>query len=241
MGDGRVRQRRVYEDVERALEKEIREGRFKEGDQLPAERRLMDQFSVGRPAVREALFVLQKKGLIAIGNGERARVTRPTPSVLVAELHSAARHLLTQPEGIRHFQEARTTFEAGMARAAALKATEEDIEQLAQALAENARAIGDMAEFERSDVAFHYALALVARNPIFTSVHEAVVGWLTGQRTGALKNPGADKIAFGFHDRIFHAVKMRDAAGAEAIMRAHLENVSAQFWASFDGDAAAGG
>jgi len=231
--DTRVRRRRLYEEVEARLEQDIREGRLKEGDLLPPERGLMERFGVGRPAIREALFALQKKGLVAVGSGERTRVTRPTPSVVVAELRGTAQHLLSEPEGVRHFQEVRTCFEAGMARAAALKATDEDVQRLREALAANRAAIGDRAEFERTDVAFHFALAVVTRNPVFTSIHEAVVGWLTGQRTRALMAQDYDKVAYDFHERICNAVAMRDAAAAEAIMRAHLENVASQFWRSY--------
>src|SRR5689334_21075887 len=121
-----VRRRRLYEDVASGLEAMIREGALATGDALPSERELTVQFGVGRTAVREALFHLQKMGVIELKSGERARVTRPTPEVVVESLAGAARHMLTEPDGVRKFQDARTFFEIGLARHAAKHATESD-------------------------------------------------------------------------------------------------------------------
>src|SRR5215471_18628149 len=131
---GAIRRRRLYEEVAGRLEGMIQEGHYSPGDQLPSERELMKQFGVGRPAVREALFALQKMGLVAVSSGERARVTRPTPKVVVESLSGAARHLLAAPDGVRHFQEARSFFEIGLARHAATHASDADIAELKAAL-----------------------------------------------------------------------------------------------------------
>ena len=56
----RVERKTLSEQVAEQLEAEILEGRLGENDQLPSERELMEQFGVGRPAVREALFYLQQ-------------------------------------------------------------------------------------------------------------------------------------------------------------------------------------
>ncbi len=118
-----IRRRKLYEEVAGRLESQIHEGHYNPGDQLPSERELMLMYGVGRPAIREALFSLQRMGLVAINSGERARVTRPTPQVMFETLSGAARHLLAGADGIRHFQEVRTFFEVGLARHAAEHAT----------------------------------------------------------------------------------------------------------------------
>ena len=51
--------------------------RVRSGGRLPSEKELMERFGVGRPAVREALFILQQQGLVEIASGARARVTAP--------------------------------------------------------------------------------------------------------------------------------------------------------------------
>ena len=233
---GAIRRRRLYEEVAGRLESMIHERRYLPGDQLPSERDLMKQFGVGRPAVREALFALQKMGLVAVSSGERARVTRPTPKVVVESLSGAARHLLAAPDGVRHFQEARRFFEIGLARHAATHASDTEIAELKAALDANRLALDDIHAFERTDVAFHYVLALIPRNPMFTAIHEAMVAWLTEQRTITLRQPGQKFIAYRAHEAIYEAIAARDPDGAERVIREHLDQVSETYWKIQEGE-----
>jgi GntR family transcriptional regulator, sialic acid-inducible nan operon repressor len=225
-----VRRRKLYEDVAGQLESQIHEGRYRPGDQLPSERELMQMFGVGRPAVREALSAMQRMGLVAINSGERARVTRPTPRVMFESLAGPVRQLLAAPEGIRHFQEARTFFEVGLARHAAEHATAAEVNQLREALAANESAIDNIIAFERTDVAFHYVLAVIPRNPIYTAIHEAIAAWLTEQRHVTLQRAGQNEIAYTAHRAVFEAIAARDPDRAEKVMRGHMEQVTKTYW-----------
>ena len=190
----------------------------------------MERFGVGRPSVREALFSLQKMGLVAISSGERARVTKPTPETVLNGLTGTVRHMLTDAQGVRHLQEARLFFEIGLARDAALHAADEDIARLEKALAENRQTLGDMEAIERTDVTFHYVLAEIPRNPVLVAIHEAVVGWLTEQRNTSLRNAGVAENAYEWHAKIFCAVAEHDIDAAEQAMRGHLNGVSQHYW-----------
>lgn len=225
-----IRRRRLYEEVAAHLERLIREEVLKEGDVLPSERELMEQFGVGRPAIREALLSLQKAGLVQVTNGERARVTRPDAQHLIHELSAAARVFLSRSDGVRHFQEARLVLEVALARQAAMEATPEDIARIGGALERNRRDLGDLEAFEKSDVAFHYEIVLVARNPLFNGVHQAMVRWLTEQRSVSLKAGRAKSQAFAFHQRIYEAIAAREPDRAEAAMREHLKSVASFYW-----------
>jgi GntR family transcriptional repressor for pyruvate dehydrogenase complex len=225
-----IPRRRLSDEVKARLERMIHSGEYAPGDQLPSERDLMEHFGVGRPSVREALFSLQQLGLVTISSGERARVTLPTPERLLHGLDGAVHHLLATAEGERNFQDARLFFEVGLARHAASFGTPEDVRRLELALGANRRAMGDVDAFERTDVAFHYVLAEIPRNPVYLAIHEAVVAWLTRQRTLSLRNEGAARQAYNWHVRIFEAVVERDPDAAEAAMRDHLEGVAELYW-----------
>ncbi len=140
-----IKRRKLSHEVARKIEELILDRTYPPGGSLPSERELMRTFEVGRPSIREALFSLQKMGLVAVGNGERARVTSPTPQVLITELSGAARNFLATPDGMRHFQEARTQFEVVIAQLAARRSAAAGTEALARALAENEAALGDLA------------------------------------------------------------------------------------------------
>lgn len=227
-----IQRRRLYQEIADRLERLILSGELRVGDLLPSERALMERYGVGRPAVREALLSLERAGLIAVSGGERARVIRPTAAGMVAGLDSAVRHWLAEPSGVRHLQEARKLMEMGLARQAAEVASPDDIARLRAALAENAAARAHLPTFERTDVAFHYVIAEIARNPIFTAVFQAMTGWLTEQRATSLRLPGVAERAYASHARICEAIAARepDAAGQE--MRAHLDDVTALYWRS---------
>jgi GntR family transcriptional regulator, sialic acid-inducible nan operon repressor len=222
-----IQRRKLSEEAALRLEAMIRDGTFPQGTMLPPERELMKIFSVGRASIREALFALSRMGLLQLRNGERARVTTPTPETLINDLSGAARHFLAQPEGAGFFQEARALFEIGVARLAAQRATEEDVARLQRALDANTTARGDIGRFERTDVAFHYVLATITGNPIFTAVHDALVEWLTHQRTLTLGVAGAEERAHESHQRIFAAVAARDPEAAAKAMDRHLSEVAA--------------
>ncbi len=230
MGFPAIKRRRLYEDVASGLEQMIRDADFSPGDQLPSERDLMTRFGVGRPAVREALFHLQKMGVVEVRSGERARVTRPTPKVVVESLAGAARHLLAEPDGVRQFQNARAFFEIGLARYAAEHASEDDLQELAGALDANRLTIHDIARFERTDMAFHYVLAVIPRNPIFTALHSAIAEWLIEQRRITLSYPGQNEVAYRAHAEIYEAIAARDPDLSERVIRSHLDQVSDMYW-----------
>lgn len=228
MRGGQIKPRKLSDEVAHHLEQMIRDGEFAEADRLPSERDLMRHFGVGRPSVREALLHLSKMGLVEVRSGERARVTRPTPQFVIDALAGPARHMLTAPDGVRNFQHARIFFEVGLARNAALHATKEDIETFNEALEANRQSIGDLKRFERTDVDFHYALALMMRNPIFTAIHDALAEWLLEQRHTTLA-AGEDVKAYEAHRAIFEAVAARDPDRSERAMRDHLEYVARRY------------
>jgi GntR family transcriptional repressor for pyruvate dehydrogenase complex len=223
-----VRRRKLYEDVADQLERMIHDGEYAPRDQLPSERELMREFGVGRPAIREALFHLRKMGLVEIRSGERARVTEPTPKVVIDAVAGSARHMLAAAGGVENFQDARLFFEVGLARYAAKHATEDDVAGFRDALEANRQSIGDIKRFQRTDVAFHYVLAVIPRNPIFTAIHDALAEWLLEQRRTTLA-PGEDLKAYQAHRSIYEAVAARNPEGAEQAMIDHLQHVARRY------------
>jgi GntR family transcriptional regulator, sialic acid-inducible nan operon repressor len=232
-----IRRRKLYEEVMVRLEEMIQDGQLGVGDFLPSEREIMQQFGVGRPAVREALFALQRMGLVVVGTGERPRVSAPTPKTLLSELAGSARLLLSKPDGTRHFQRARALFECGLAEEAARVATEDDVRELKEALDLNEAALGDPTRFVRTDVQFHFVIALISRNPIYTALHEAIVEWLADQRSVVLRHQGVDHVAFRSHQLIFDAIAAHDSDKARETMREHLREISELYWKREDGGA----
>lgn len=220
-----VEKQKLSDQVAALLEREIVTGERKIGEQLPSERALMQLFGVGRPTIREALYSLQRKGLVGLRSGTRARVTEPTPDGIVNEISGAARHFLEQPRGQEFFQEARTFFEVGLVRFAAERASADDLRKLEDALAANRDALGNRERFKDTDIAFHYVLAEIPGNPIFPAIHNAMVQWLTDQRETTLQVPGQMDIAYKAHERICRAVASGSPDRSEKAMLRHLQQL----------------
>src|SRR5712672_2990800 len=202
-----LKRSRLFEQISGVLEQRIRDRELVAGAELPSERQLMAEFGVGLTAIREALFHLQQAGLVDLRAGSRARVTAPNAEVVMTSLSSSAKYLLSDDNGIHHFQDARALFETGLARDAARNATSKDVRHLSDALDANYKSIGDIRRFEDSDVAFHYAIATISKNPIYGVMHRAVSGCLVDQRRVTLSDPGKNRVAFDAPVAIFEAIK----------------------------------
>ena len=174
--------------------------------------------------------MLKRKGLLAARAGAAARVAKPTPQTMVSDFSGAARHLLRQPGGVRHLQHARALLEIGLAREVALHGADEDIAALARALEDNRLAIGDQAVFEKTDMMFHYTLAMIAHNPIFTSLNHALNEWLAEQRSISARAGTSQSEVYREHQAIHDAIARHDPIAAQAAMDAHLTTVSKNYW-----------
>ena len=228
-----VKRKKLSDMVEEELEFMIRRGEFVEGDQLPSERELMDFFHVGRPSVREALAALKRKGLVQISNGERARVSRPSADTVISELSGVARDFLTQPGGIKHFEQLRMFFESSLVRYAALHATDAQISKLAQALEANEQSLSDNMLFVRTDVMFHRVLASIPGNPLFLTIHHALLDWLIAMRVNLTEPEEAlrhNTRSYEQHVVLYDAIRRRDADGAERALQDHLSSVLAAYY-----------
>ena len=79
-------------------------------------------------------------------------------------------------------------------------------------------------------MAFHYAIATIPKNPIYTAMHQAIIEWLMEQRHITLSYPGQNRIAYEAHAAIFAAIAARDPERAAVVMREHLEQVARLYW-----------
>jgi DNA-binding FadR family transcriptional regulator len=218
--------RKRADEIAEHIERAISTGEFKEGDAMPSEKELADRFGVGRPSVRQALFTLQQQGLVEITSGARARVTAPSGKFLMGQMGTLISRLTSTGQGQEHMEQARLLLEAGVAWQAARVATDEDIRRFKTALSANAAAIGNIGAFIRTDVAFHAELATMTRNPVFISMYDALVGWLTDQRTTTINMPDADRLSVRDHTSIYEAVAARDPMRAFLEMTSHLRLIS---------------
>ncbi|CAN7690686.1 transcriptional regulator NanR [Pararhizobium sp. LjRoot238] len=225
--------RKLSDEVFDRLERMITSGELKPGDDMPSERVLMERFGVGRPAIREAMQSLANMGLVAISHGERAKVLELTAQSIFRQVNSTAKIMLSRSsDSLEHLKNARIFFERGMAREAAAKATERDVEELREILERQRRSLGKAEEFISADMQFHTRIAQISGNPIFVAVSEAMLAWLKEYHTDMLIWTGKEKLTLVEHEKIIDRLAAADADGAEVAMLGHLERSSALYMSS---------
>jgi GntR family transcriptional repressor for pyruvate dehydrogenase complex len=214
---------RLYEQIVQQIEASILKGELSEGSQLPAERDLAKQFGVSRTAVREAIKALQEKGLVDAFPGRGTFVTNGTSNSMRRSLDRIIKS--GETDGWAYLVEVREILEPEIAALAAIRATDQDIATMSDAVAVMDRAGRDSDAYIEADLDFHLALAEAAANPIVLSLIDSIVGLLREQRMRIFSIGGGPERGQHHHKRILDAINRRDVQGARTAMQAHLSQV----------------
>lgn len=227
--------------VER-LSEEISSGRLAPGQRLPTEQEMVLAMQVSRTVVREAVAALKARGLVTTRQGSGAFVAS----------EASRRSFKLDPELLRSLDsvvdvlELRLAVETEAAGLAAARASASGLRGVRDAHArfEAALARGDSGADE--DFACHMAIAGATGNPHFAEFlrflgtiviprrDPRVWDMTAGRREDYLGRIRAE------HVRIVDSILARDAEGARAAMRTHLQR-AAQRYRQFAGSAKGGG
>jgi DNA-binding FadR family transcriptional regulator len=173
----KAKQNRIFQDVVEQVQEAIISGRLKAGQQLPPERELKEQFNVSRGTLREALRVLEQKGLIEIKTGVAGgAIVRGVSTDQVTE--SLALLIRLKKVSLKDLAEFRLGMEGDVAAIAARRAGTEDVARL-KALLEKAQQqleAGPLEwdDFIRTDEEIHCAICEITANPLFILVLETL-------------------------------------------------------------------
>lgn len=226
-----VENRRLYRQIADQIAALIERGEYRPGERLPPERDLAKQLGVSRPSVREALIALEVEGYVEvrIGSGVYVLGARPV---------ARERGELPADSGPFELIKARWLIEAECAALAAKSATRAQVKAIADALEamEARRRQGEMPLEE--DRLFHLRIAEASGN----SALALVVKTLWDQRAGPLFRRLEDHYdtpqlwghASREHRAIVDAIARRDAAGARAAMRRHMDHAAKRFSTSWE-------
>ncbi len=168
-----AKQNRIFQDVVNQIEDAILDGRLEEGERLPPERELKEMMGTSRSTLREALRILEYKGLIEVrlGMGGGCVVKSVSTEQMSASLDLLIR---SQKVTLNHLAEFREQAEGAVVELAAERRTARDIRELEGLLEEAGKCVerGDPAadEFIRTDQKLHLAVARMSRNPVYVSV-----------------------------------------------------------------------
>jgi len=222
-------------DVLAALvRRQIVRGELRPGVLLPAEAELLETWNVGRPALREAMRILESESLIEVrrGNVGGALITMPTVTVAA---RSAA--IILQMEGtpLEDVYEARLALEPGAAYQAARRATPGTVVALGELLRCERAAVDDAVAWAAAAVGFHegvVAASGVRTLALFSDMlseiideHQAAVA--TAPTRDSSRNR---ELASRSHARLLELVEANDADGARQHWYDHIAETNARYF-----------
>jgi len=220
---------RPREQVEGQLRQAILTGALVDGERLPSEAMLAEQFHVSRPTVREALSVLKEQGLIVKSGGPKGG-----SFVRYVDHHSLDQAFAEQLSNTLEVGSVsaseliafRNMIEIPSARQAARNHSEMQLEQL-RSIIEREKGIS---VFDKDAPAlnseFHRCLAEASANRILQAVVSAVHR-LTHPMDLVNWTPEVGREGVRHHINIVRAVAERNPDAAESAMRAHLQFLEA--------------
>lgn len=226
-----ARPRRLYQDVARDIERMIRDGGYKLGTRLPAERELSKHLRVSRPSVREAIIALEVAGVVEVRLSSGVYVMMEGPDTAT----TLANFLAGDPgPGPYEMLEARRLVEAETAFRAASKATRAQLEEIAATVAAMRDDRGVVAyRGDAADRSFHTLIAQASGNSVLVAIVRDLtyarafpmwLRWVERTRTDAMHLLRCKE-----HDRIAACLLKRDAAGARRAMVRHIESIAQRF------------
>jgi DNA-binding FadR family transcriptional regulator len=209
------------------LRRQIVLGELKEGDQLPPESVLMEQFGVSRPTLREAFRILEAEGAITVRRGVRGGARVQVPDISVAATHVG---LLLQYRGalLSDVYDVRTVLEPAAARMAARRRTAADLARLQEVVDRHRASVDDPGAAFAADEEFHRLIVELSGNETLQVLAGMVSNIIReGDRSYADSHDWEHeqelaKVAIRAHGRLLELIRKRSGEEAEEFWRKHL-------------------
>jgi GntR family transcriptional repressor for pyruvate dehydrogenase complex len=216
-----IERRKTYELVAERLTEQIGSRRLRPGDLLPPERELVEAYRVGRSSVREALRMLESRGLIeSRGNGTFGVAPYRSP------LDQSLDMLVTVDEAdYSELFEVRRILEGEAAALAAGRRHAAELRRMAAAVEEMEEGLGSEERFIAADLRFHLIVAEATRNRVLLHLMNAVRTLLLRSLSSSYHIPGSPEGAVEMHRLILGAIEERAPDEARRLMQEHVARV----------------
>jgi len=219
---------RTADAVIQQVEELILKGVLRPGDRLPSERDLSELMSVSRPVLREALKILEDRGLISSRQGGGTYIPDligpifSDPVIALIERH---------PDAVADYLEFRRDIEGTAAEHAAHRATDADRSALSDIVAamETAFTADDSQREAVLDVEFHHTVGEAAHNVILLhalrSCYRLLENGVFYNRKRLYAHPDARKRLLAQHKAIAGHICAGRAPEAKAASEQHIDFV----------------
>jgi len=218
---------RAYSIVSSAIEAQILGGSLRIGDKLPSEGEIAREFGVSTRTVREAIQVLETKGLVQRRHGERTTVVREDVNEFLGTLAITVRQKFSSdPAYLLQLMEARRMIETEVIGllCASPDPIHPDVTQAMQEM-QRARDANDFVGFVNADANFHLALVHSSGNRVLAVIYDNLFGLINEVIQVSSRVPSKSlAAACQEHEAIYLLVRDRNAEGAKALLRGQIDN-----------------
>lgn len=210
----------VEQSLRVLLAEGTQDGTFGPGSKLPTERDLVQQLAAPRSAIRRALDVLERDGVVIrhVGRGTFLTDTAPAPGEGAPPDTSPA-----------EIMQVRQLLEPQVAALAARVATQADLDRITDCL-DRGGATEDFEGFEGWDAKLHRSIAAAAHNGLLMNMFDVMNTARSLPVWGTLKRrtstPERRRCYHLEHSAIVEALRDRDPDSARGSMHIHLQNVA---------------
>jgi len=227
-GSGYETSQPVYHEAASKLRAYIERSDLKPGDFLPSERKLSEAFNISRHTLREAIKVLQEKGILASKRGSGNYIASTSPASLKQQLLDCVQTERDQLADIFQFRE---MLEPQIAAEAARNATADNIKELASLIELQADCETDKRHREIDD-RFHLELAVATGNQILATMVINLRNAIAPSRSEHLLVAKRREISLQGHKDIFDAIKTGNPVAAAEAMNRHLQDIKENVFGS---------
>lgn len=220
---------KTAEIIADAIRRDIVRGAVQEGDSLPAEAELMEQYRVSRPTIREAFRILESEGLIELRRGARgARVQLPNE---VAASRSVGILLQFRGATLSDIWDARIVLEPPLAGRLGKVKRKGELERLHRSLDDHRHNLTNAEAFALATAEFHYLVVTLAGNrtlallaALLDEVFRLHATEVATDNSHGLDHDQLHRVTLREHEKLVRLIEEGRSADAEDFWRRHLES-----------------
>lgn len=217
---------KLHATVVATFEERILSGALAVGDRMPSEAQIAEEFGISTRSVREAMQILETKGLVERRHGERAVVVRDDIDVFLGSLTTNLRGMFERDaDYLDKLMDVRAMFEERAVGILAERGTAQgptvarSLEQMTGAV--EAR---DFQRYAEADAAFHRAVVDAVGNEILSSLYNNLYALITEIIRVSVRVPSKSmEEGLEEHRALLAAINSGSAESAQRAIRAHLE------------------
>lgn len=215
------------EQAERQIREYILSDEVQIGEKLPTEKQLCQTLSVGRGTVREAIRLLQAKGLVELRPGRGAFIASKSEQ----DSEDIADWFRKNEIQVKDLIDVRLVIEPLAAKLALKRCDAKDVEHLREILAESeqAAAEADNVKLAVCDEKFHTFIFECTRNKLLIDINRKIERSLITFRNKTFTIPNNVQNFIPAHRAIVNAFEAGSPEMAEFCMKAHMEAVAADY------------